>query len=380
VSDLELLFLVLLCLYGWECACWLRPGSIAFITWLGRRWRPLSGSPVGNQHGSFILAPPLPPLGNILAANSLPLFFSSEGVALGGFTSVTGKFPARTCRFDDIKTVETKGRKLLVNGELFAKAISPGLAAYLAECIRSLSKIGAGERGGAIEKILRETFDFKAVEEGWKKFEQQTTALQWLVNLLFVYLFVFVPLTIWRYGLKMFWIPLLAGLLILTVSIAIYFRRAHKAFYPKAEDERFTHFFTIMLSPATAIRALDILSRPLMETFHPLALASVFCPAEKLREMAAPVWRDIQFPLLPGAGAVSSAADQTSQAAFRKTVENFLKRNKIKPDELLRPPQPLDESCAAYCPRCLSQFMKSDCGCPDCGGIPLQPFKKRLPT
>jgi hypothetical protein len=380
VSDLELLFLVVLCLYGWECACWLRPGSIAFITWLGRKWRPFSGSPVGNQHGSFILAPPLPPLGNILTANPLPLCFSSEGVTLGGFAGATAKLPGGTCRFDDIKTVEAKGRKLLLNGNVFLKTASAGLADYLAECIRLLSKTGVTERSAAIEKILRATFDSKAIEERWKKFEQQTSILSLLVNWLFFFVFAFIPAVIWRFGLKTSWMGLLVGLLMFTVSIAIFFGRAHKTFYPKAEDERFTHFLVTMLSPVTAIRALDILSRPLMETFHPLAVAAVFCSDEKLRQLAAPAWRDIRFPSLRGGGVVPSATDENARAAFRKTVENFLERNKIDPEELLHPPQPLDETCAAYCPRCLSQFMKTDGGCPDCGGLPLQAFKKPIPT
>lgn len=380
MSDLELLFLVVLCLYGWECACWLRPGSVAFITWLGKKWRPLSGSPIGNQQGSFILAPPLPPLGIILTANPLPLFFSHEGVAAGGIAGMSGKAPVQRCRFEDIKTVEAKGRRLLLNGQEFLKAASPGLAEHLARCIRSLLKMEATERKAAIEKMLRETFDTKAIDERWKQFEERAANIHLLVNCLFFHVFALIPLVIWRFGLKISWISLLAGLLMLTVSIAIFFRRAHKKFYPKAEDDRFTHFLIIMLSPVTAIRALDILSRPLMETFHPLAVAGVFCSPEKLRKMAEPVWRDIRFPSQRTGDAVLSAADEESRAASRKIIENFLKRNKINPDDLLRPPQPLDESCAAYCPRCLSQFIKTEGGCPDCGGLPLQAFKKKVPV
>jgi len=129
----------------------------------------------------------------------------------------------------------------------------------------------------------------------------------------------------------------------------------------------------------TAIRALDVVSRPLLEIFHPLAVASVFCSPEKLRQMAEPVWRDIRFPSLRGGDALLSAPDEESRAAFRKIMENFLKRNKINPDELLKPPQPLDDTCAAYCPRCLSQFIKTEGGCPDCGGRPLEVFKKAVP-
>jgi len=334
---------------------------------------------VGNQQGSFILAPPYPPLGIILTANPLPLFFSAEGVAIGGFTSTSGKLPVQRRRFDDIKSVEAKGRRLLLNGEVFLKAASPGLSAHFAQRIRSLLKLGAAERTGAIEKMLREAFDAKAIEERWEQFEQSAANIHLLVNSLFFYVFALIPVVIWRLGLKMSWIGLLAGLLMLTVSIAIFFHRAHKMFYPEDEDNRFTHFLVIMLSPVTAIRALDILSRPLLETFHPLAVAGVFCSSEKLRQMAEPVWREIRFAPLRG-DALASAADEESRAVFRKIVENFLKRNKVNPVELLRPPPPLDDTCTAYCPRCLSQFVRTEGGCPDCGGLPLETFKKPVPA
>lgn len=365
----------MLCLYGWECACWLRPGSTAFITWLGKKWRPLTGSPVGNQQGSFILAPPLPPLGIILTANPLHLLFSSDGIAAGGFSGAAPPPPAQRRRFKDIKTVEANGRRLLINGEAFLRTATPGLAANLAKRIRSLLKLSEAERKAAIEKMLRETFDAKAIEERWKQFEQSAADIRWLTNGLFLYVFVLIPLILWRFGLKMSWIGLLAGLLILTISIAISFRRAHKTFYPQEEDERFTHFLVIALSPVTAIRALDVVSRPLLETFHPLAVASVFCPTEKLHQMSEPIWRDIRFPALCG-GESLSVAEEESRTVYRKIIENFLKRNKINPDKLLKPPQPLDDSCTAYCPRCLAQFIKTEGGCPDCGGRPLQIFEK----
>src|SRR5947207_2248378 len=81
MSDLELLFLVLVFIYGLECACWLRSGSVAFLTWFGRRWRAVHpGAIVGNQRGGFIFAPPLPPLGTLLAGSQFPLSLSPETV------------------------------------------------------------------------------------------------------------------------------------------------------------------------------------------------------------------------------------------------------------------------------------------------------------
>src|SRR5437763_1198071 len=84
---------------------------------------------------------------------------------------------------------------------------------------------------------------------------------------LLIYLFVFAPLAIARMGLTQTWPALLAGLYVLTFSIAFMFHSTHKHFYPAARDERFTHTLINMFSPATTIRARDLLSRPLLEQF-----------------------------------------------------------------------------------------------------------------
>ena len=78
MSDLQLLFLVLALLYGWECACWVGRGSVAIRSWLGRRWRITHpGTLLGNQRGGFVFAHPLPPLGTLdnLISNSMAFGF-----------------------------------------------------------------------------------------------------------------------------------------------------------------------------------------------------------------------------------------------------------------------------------------------------------------
>jgi len=379
VSDLELLFLVLVCLYGWECACWLRSGSVAFLTWFGYRWRAVfAGSVLGNRHGGFILAAPLPPLGRILTANEFPLSFSTEGALTGACSTIRHNFrpqqPNRFCRFDALQKVEVRGRKLLVNGELFLKAASPALAGSLANHLRDLAKTPVSQRAQAIDKIFRDIFDAKVVKKRWRDFQKQTWLIRWLVNALFLYLFIFVPVLIWNFGLK-FWLSLLVELLALTTSIAILFHRAHKNFYPKSEDERLTHFLLILLSPVTSIRALDTLSRPLFETFHPLTVASVFCSPEQFRELAGRALRDLQFPVSsPSKDPAAQMAERDSRSSLRKALENLLKQNRLNPEELLRPPPPADESCRAYCPRCLAQFTHVKGTCPDCVDLALRAF------
>ena len=79
MSDLQVLFLVLVLLYGWECACWVPRGSVVFSTWWGRRWRMIHPATLlGNARGGFVFACPLPPLGTVLTGSHIPL------VALAG--------------------------------------------------------------------------------------------------------------------------------------------------------------------------------------------------------------------------------------------------------------------------------------------------------
>src|SRR5512140_2409125 len=123
MSDLELLFLVLAALYLWECACWVRRGSVVLRTWLGHHWRVVHpGTLLANQHGAFILAAPLPPLGNLLCGNQLPVSLSPDGVLAFVSSNVNpGSRPPQTgrfVRFDEFQSIEANGKKVMINGRL----------------------------------------------------------------------------------------------------------------------------------------------------------------------------------------------------------------------------------------------------------------------
>jgi len=382
MSDLELLFLVLALIYIWECACWVPRGSVAFRTWFGSHWRAAHpGGLLGNQRGGFIFAHPFPPLGTLLTATQFPLSLSSEAVLGYVASSINpGARPAQTekfFRFDDIRTVEGTGKKVRVNGQVLLQAASWRLAERIAERLRELSRLDPAKRESALETMARASLDTKAIKGRWEDFKLLSANVRLLANSLFGYLFVFAPFLIWHLGLSGCWLGLLSGLLALTFATALVFRRAHKTLYPPAQDERFTHFLTILLSPATTLRAHDVLSRPLLETFHPLALAKVFCAERQFRAFARRVLLEIRYPALPVCPreeAEAQATERYSRAVLRKAVEKFLKQSGIDPEELAQPPAPADETCRSYCPRCLAQFTTREGVCADCGGLALISF------
>src|SRR5213594_3807342 len=122
MTDLELLFLVLAVIYLWECACWLRRGSVVFMTWFGRRWRLAHPAGLlGNQRGGFVVATPLPPLGTMFVGNQFPLSLSPEAMLAYVATTLNpGNRPEQTTklfRFEDARSIEVRRKKLFVNGE-----------------------------------------------------------------------------------------------------------------------------------------------------------------------------------------------------------------------------------------------------------------------
>jgi hypothetical protein len=382
MTELQLLFLIFALIYLWECVCWINRGSVTFLTWFGRRWRIAHPALlVGNQSGGFVLAHPLPPLGTILVGNQFPLSISPDAILAYVAPCVNpGARPtqsAKLFKFDDIRKVEAVGKKVHINGEVLLKVGTSTYASHIAQQLDELTKLPPAKREGALKDMARDRFDTKAISERWEAFRKQIANVQMLTNWLFTYLFIFTPILIWRLGFHMVWPSLLAGLLGFTIATAIFFRRIHKSFYPTAEDDRFTHFLTILLSPATTIRAHDTLSRPLLERFHPLAIAKVFCAEAEFRHFASTIVRDIRhpaLPLCPRNEPLAQQAESYNRSLLDKSVEEFLKKNNVSIKKLLQPPEPTDSTCVSYCPRCLSQFTTLDGKCDDCGGTPLTPF------
>jgi hypothetical protein len=382
MSDVQWLFVVLAALYGWECLCWLQQGAVALVTWRGRRWALRHpGALAGNQRGGFILAPPLPPLGTVFVAGQCPVSLSPEGVLAFVATNLhPGWRPAQSGQFvpwDELRGVKTRGKKLLVNGTPFLVAASPGAARLWRHRFQQLANEPAARRGQSIAEILKQTFDTKLAAAHCEAFRKEAHAVRWFANLLLGYVFVVVPVAIWGLGFKLAWLWLLLGLLTLTVTTATQFARAHRRLHPEAGDERFTHTLTIALAPASAMRAHDALSRPLLEAFHPLAAANVLLPAASFRALARRALRDVRQPALPTCPNPQAAAVATElffRAALRTTMEAFLKTHGIEPDELCRAPEPAEAASRAYCPRCETQFATAAARCADCGGLALVAF------
>jgi hypothetical protein len=157
----------------------------------------------------------------------------------------------------------------------------------------------------------------------------------------------------------------------------VLFWRAHREFFPSAEDERFSHGLMIALFPAAAIRAGDALSRPLLETFHPLAAALGLCHPAEFKPFARRLLLDMEHPALPLQTAHDpklAALELWSRTATLEAARALVQRGGLNHAELTRPPVPAEACCRAYCPRCHAQFTIIEATCADCGRMPVVQF------
>jgi len=382
MTDLQILFLVLVALYSWECACWVHRGSVAYRAWFGQRFTLVHPARLlGNQGGGFVFAHPLPPLGAVFVASQLPVSISPEAILAFVSPSMNpGSRPPQTGKlysFDEIQTIKAEAKRVLINGDMFVRAPSTGLASYLANELQQLKAMPVGKRAKAIQLMLHQTLDTKAIEQRRNEFQGRTRSLSALTNGLCVYIFLLVPAVISKFGLVPLWPGLLAGLLACTTAIAVCFRRLHKHFFPALNDERFTHFLIILLSPATAIRAQDLLSRPLLEFYHPVAVAQVLGEENEFRALAAHYLRELRHPaqpICPRSETAAIAAEREMRGLLEREVEAVLKKAALDPAQLIRAPIPVDSTCRSFCPRCLAQFTVTTGACDDSGGVRLVAF------
>jgi hypothetical protein len=383
MGDLESLLFVLAVIYLTECAGWVRRGAVAFRGFGTGRWHLRHPEGVlANQRGAIVLANPLPPLDPLILCGQFPLSLSAEAIYSYTAASLNPGWRApQLARFvllADITSLATAQKRILVNDELFLRASSPNLARRWARLIQRLREAPAAKREPLIRQAIADGFDVKRLRQRLEDFRSQTLTLRALSNVLFAFLFGIAPGLAWFYGLRHVGLFLLAGLLAQTVPIALLFRREHKALYPDADDERFTRFLTMLLAPPTAIRAVDLLGRHLLEEFHPVAVAQVLCSPEGFRGFACGALIDLRFPFFPSAPTNDASTVNTEQWFRREAiaaVESAVRRAGLDPDKLVRSPAPTDPSHQSCCPRCGAQFVVAEGTCADCGGLPLVSWK-----
>jgi hypothetical protein len=380
MSDEQRLLAVIAAIYLADCIYWIPRSGLGFTRWLGKFWRFHGPSMIfGNQSGALGFANPLPPLGLATRGIGWTISISKEGIfsyTSAGFNS--GGRPAQKtvfAKWSEIKSIERDAKKIFISGEHFATAATEYSARWLANEIARLQKLGEKKRAPEIENLIAASCDSDEINRRVGQFQKQTWLLKYFSNWLFLFLFGACPFLVWKLGMVGAIWPMVIGIYAQTIIIALLFSKLHRKIYPFDSAQVFKPFLTMLLAAPSAIRAQDILARPLLESFHPLAVAKALCAPEEVDQLAATVLRDLQFPRLPVVPAECSEAAKQTELQFRETLLKSLRRKiGFVESNYMKAPVRSESVHTGYCPRCLQQFTESATDCPDCWGRPLLKF------
>jgi len=354
MTDGQWLFTIFAALYLIECARWV-PGAVWMIAGAGRSWRvrrPLQHLEVAGR--KLLLLPVLPPLRVHLL--TLPWQFvpstpGLEHLPQDGGAPFLIPWPELAPKAEGGLLHLSAGHHLRLPDE--------GTATAWAQRLQGWSGLGAEAREKDFLKHARQSLDAAAIAAQAAALCARTRTLRLLGGVIFLWCFGVIT-AVYRWLGDGYEVLIAAGLLLLLlwVQAVVFWRATRKLDAPV--KHRFWKTLAIACLPQHAMRAADLLCHGQPITAHPLAAKGLLDDTAWLR-LARHFWKTIRH------SQAASAALQT------RALESFFKSHSIALEQLDETPEKQPGS-AAWCPRCMAQFVDAQSVCKDCGGVQLKPF------
>lgn len=277
--------------------------------------------------------------------------------------------PASHLPWDKVKA-HAEGATLHLAPGHHVRCIHATSASAWAKLVTTWTTQSQAEREASFRERATAMLDATALAEVAESLHQLSRQLRFQGGIIFMWTFLVVPYTYWRYGDRPMTL-VAVGLLFLSMLMQAFmlFRKVRR--HEALRKDAFTHIMGSAMLPGTSIRAGSWVCAQLSPEAHPLAALlawhgkddSEFLTYAKrcLREARWPIGN---FPARPWNGPEVEA------------LRTFLAANEeIYPAHLDSPP-PAQEGCTQWCPRCLAQYSDAAKECGDCSGIALQPLSR----
>jgi len=364
MSDLTLLYLLLVAFYLSECSLWARHGAVVFVGALGRGYRVDTLSRMlGNANGRVVMASALPPLGGAVVTEPWPLIVAPGGV-LGGEVWVPFGGGSVAAHHD--------GRAVWVVGTgrtARARASTAQAAESLAKVIARVAS--ATDRAQAVGQALDHAFDVPHAEARWKSAVSRKRTLTWLAHVVWIELFILAPFMFAPHsGTVLFW---MLGVLVTMVAVAFTFQSAHRALYASSRGDRWMKLIEVGFFPPAAARAHDVLLRESMAEHHPLAVGAILLEPGRFAKLARRTVIELRHPLRRESplSPEAAAADAWLRAEILARAEKLCRTRDVDVEST---PARSDPNSKARCPRCDAEYARATGDCDDCPGVGVVPF------
>jgi hypothetical protein len=373
MNELQLLLVLLVAFYLWECAQWIRRPGVVFRSWLGEAGRlNLPEGALSNRLGGFLFASPLPGAGYFFAVQWAPLLVTPDAIMAHpdplDLRNESPPNPTNRLSLAQAGSITAKRHLLWLDEKQLAAAGSASAARAGAAFIRQLATTEPAAREQRIADWLRTTLDSPAVAGRLTTWRRHTGWLRLFCGLEFALVAGICGWLAAGLSLREVWPWFAGGLLLLNTLATVQFARAHRRLFPEALEERIQHTVMMALFPLATIRAVDVLSRPLLEGFHPLAVAAQLLKRNELEAFARRHLRRVRVWLRQAPPDARPFYQQLETA-----LGEFLRSVGLEANQLLAPPPASEPVCQSYCPRCGSQFTFATGPCADCGTVAVEP-------
>ena len=382
MSDELALFSVVGLIYLADCFLWVGKQSMAFVAWAGNRWAVKIGSRfIRTAQGGLLFLNPLPPLGKILVCHLPPFSISPDGIcSINGQTIIEAgprDDDVTAVEFDEIESIEIKGRDLLVNDASFCRCKDTRQAESARSLIKSVREVAPDDRASVIERFWDAQFDVEAAAARLEE-SKKTIYLRVLCNILFIYLYILAPAAILYFQRPGLLIPLAAGMVVLAVGIAVEFFLQHKKIHPSSVEERITSLVKMLLCPPVSVRACDLVTESIPGDFNPITVGSLILRKHRFEDFAAVTLRNLKYPPIDHLeNSHGKKIIQWQNTILMEKASDRISDLALQQNTWFEPPQPNDQDVMSYCPRCLCQFTEENDLCPDCLGVHPLPLSNQ---
>ncbi len=371
MSELAELYAVFLALYLFECLAWVPRRAVGFLALLGRPRARIAFRPNAGWSSSVVVGRPWPPLTPPWFAEPLPVAVDPRGLTL---TEDAGRLLA----WEALGPVVARDA-FVQSGEAWScKLASRQAALALADGLERIRTATAKKRKGEVERFLDGRFDVAAATARRAAFDRGVRALRVLSNALWLALFGGMGVAVATQNMLYLLATAALTIVLWPVNAIVFSRTLRKqTWLAKGYRPELSKRVVTMLSPLSAVRAVDVMARELWAGFDPLAVAAVLLSPRELRSFARPLLVSVE----PREG------DPLAwwRAEVRLRMARVLAGRSIEVDALLAPPARDGAHVTQYCPACLAQYEAgagNDGQCPNdtCHDIPLRGFTDVSPA
>jgi hypothetical protein len=381
MSDAYVLILILYVFYLHDCSLWLDRDTIAFFARWTSGWQPRRPHPVLSRSSKgLLLSFRLPPLAPVYLCYPWRVSLSPTYVCPtpppGSVVEVTLQRARHPLPYTTISSVNVADEAVKVNGQPFVTCQEPTQATALAQLLQHLASLPDSARENALRTALAATMDLNALRRDLAIFADTAALLRILCNILFLYLFLAVPILLALFSLSLLWPVLVTALGVLVLVIAVEFRDIHLWLWPAEKSARRSALARIGCYPPTAIRAHDYLAHRVCAQYSSLAVAVLLCEPPVFDRFARQVLRRLHHPLADGAAdPTATATEAWFQIAQADCIRQALATCGIRTDAYLQPPSRSEMGSLTYCPRCETEYAIASGTCADCPGVALVPYE-----